>query len=510
MSRQLWNARERVPLTENGERVVPAIFDLYISAAVAPDHLIAGLSRDVLNAALSVFQRKQRLTVEIYIQEAFRTHGLETQSHLFNADAIRIHSMSLSRMSHFILVAPFAFQSALFLLQSGTKKGNLTRHVKNNKHDVSSSDSDSSSEFEEEIEEFSLRKKFEPVRSSIIELLAKFQKLVAATYYYPITVIDGQKSIRMFNEKGGQKQLRDLCQQASEYVASLNEVCKLSQEARIHFNKPNLYRLVRLYNHTVPCFGHIRHFGELLFEGAHQPLKRAISKSNYRNPQLSAMNSTLKNYWLSRPGVVTSSIEDPGNSDDEISSELESNAIGVSLEQKDSRKLRTLLKNTFVPPLLRDFKRRIRGLGDIFMHDWTSVPRTELEDLGIALERTVFKTQNRKAFQALQKMFGVETPPVQCMVIFMISCFKVRISDVEEYVQERKIDKSIPRHDILRPVEIVQATVNTIWRTCNDEVVMLVNEGQMNYSKEPQSFDMDQSETLFWHIAGLPLSRNIM
>ena len=122
LSPDLRNARERVPLTENGERVVPAIFDPCRSAVLAPDHLLAGLSQDVLNAALSVFQKMQRLTAEICIQEAFRTHGLETQSHIFNADAIKIHSMSLSSMFNVILVAPFAFKRALFLHQSGTKK----------------------------------------------------------------------------------------------------------------------------------------------------------------------------------------------------------------------------------------------------------------------------------------------------------------------------------------------------------------------------------------------------
>ena len=74
LSRELRNARERVPLTENGERVLPAIFDRYRSAVVAPDQLLAGHSQDVLNAALSVFQKKQRRTAEIYIQEAIRTH----------------------------------------------------------------------------------------------------------------------------------------------------------------------------------------------------------------------------------------------------------------------------------------------------------------------------------------------------------------------------------------------------------------------------------------------------
>ena len=110
------------------------------------------------------------------------------------------------------------------------------------------------------------------------------------------------------------------------------------------------------------------------------------------------MNSILEKDWISRLGEVTSSIEDPGNINEEIASELESIAIGASVEQKDSRKLKTLLKSTFVPPLLRDLKRSICGLGDRFKHDWTWVPGTELEDLGIALERTASKTQNRKAF----------------------------------------------------------------------------------------------------------------
>ena len=82
----------------------------------------------------------------------------------------------------------------------------------------------------------------------------------------------------MFNEKGGQKRLSDLCQQASEYVTSLNEVCKLSQKARNHLNKPNVHRLVELYNHTSPCFGYIRHFQELLLEGGTQAFEKSDIK----------------------------------------------------------------------------------------------------------------------------------------------------------------------------------------------------------------------------------------
>lgn len=38
---------------------------------------------------------------------------------------------------------------------------------------------------------------------------------------------------------------------------------------------------------------------------------------------------------------------------------------------------------------------------------------------------------------------------------------------------------------------------------------MLIYEGQIDYANEPHSFSTDQSETSFWYIAGLLLSRSI-
>jgi hypothetical protein len=48
-----------------------------------------------------------------------------------------------------------------------------------------------------------------------------------------------------------------------------------------------------------------------LFETAHQPLKRAITRSNQRDPQISAVTATLANDWETRLSIEVSSLGEP-------------------------------------------------------------------------------------------------------------------------------------------------------------------------------------------------------
>lgn len=64
--------------------------------------------------------------------------------------------------------------------------------------------------------------------------------------------------------------------------------------------KPKQHRLLELYTHTLPAFGHVRHFGELVFECAHQPLKRALKRSNHKLAHLQAMKHVPSDEWKAR------------------------------------------------------------------------------------------------------------------------------------------------------------------------------------------------------------------
>jgi hypothetical protein len=73
-------------------------------------------------------------------------------------------------------------------------------------------------------------------------------------------------------------------------------------------SKSQMCRLIELDTHTIPSFGHCRHVQELLFEIVHQPLKRAITRSNQRDPQISALTATLANDWETRLSIEVSSL----------------------------------------------------------------------------------------------------------------------------------------------------------------------------------------------------------
>jgi hypothetical protein len=74
---------------------------------------------------------------------------------------------------------------------------------------------------------------------------------------------------------------------------------------------PNVHRLRDFYTHMIPAFYHSSHVQELLFETAHQPLKRAISRSNQRDPHIHAVTTTIENDWYCRLSIEVNRCGDP-------------------------------------------------------------------------------------------------------------------------------------------------------------------------------------------------------
>ena len=60
--------------------------------------------------------------------------------------------------------------------------------------------------------------------------------------------------------------------------------------------------------HSIPALGHVRHFSELLFESAHQPVKQAIQKSNFKDAHFQAVLQSLASDWRNRMSTLINCI----------------------------------------------------------------------------------------------------------------------------------------------------------------------------------------------------------
>jgi hypothetical protein len=123
-----------------------------------------------------------------------------------------------------------------------------------------------------------------------VEVLGLLQKVVSRTCYLPRIDVDRISQVEKFNERDGMERLDALFQLSCKSVSNLHYICsQLTKGVSRTLNKPNKHRLFELYAHTLPKFGHVGLFQELLFETTHQPLKRGIKRSNNRDPHISAV-----------------------------------------------------------------------------------------------------------------------------------------------------------------------------------------------------------------------------
>jgi hypothetical protein len=99
---------------------------------------------------------------------------------------------------------------------------------------------------------------------------------------------------------------------AVKYISVLYEFCVRDKGVVAKYlNKPNVHRMLELYTHTIPAFGHSMHVQELLFDTAHQPLKSAISCYNQRDAHIHAVTATLANDWECRLSIQVNRCGDP-------------------------------------------------------------------------------------------------------------------------------------------------------------------------------------------------------
>ena len=93
-----------------------------------------------------------------------------------------------------------------------------------------------------------------------------------------------------------------LQQTGFEYVKEADALRTMSEKARKCLDKPNMHRLLELYNRSLPAFGSVHLIQELVLERGHQELKRGVVSSNFKSPQLQAMEHALANDCIARVG----------------------------------------------------------------------------------------------------------------------------------------------------------------------------------------------------------------
>ena len=125
-----------------------------------------------------------------------------------------------------------------------------------------------------------------------------------------------------------------------------------------------MHRLLELYAHTLPAFGHVRHLNELLFESAHQPLKRAMLRSNHNNPQLSAVRTVVLNHWQARLALDVRAVGAPRSEWDESTCRyFLRRLVGRATAGVCNPRCYARVRSVFVPPVLHQLGQARNRLG---------------------------------------------------------------------------------------------------------------------------------------------------
>jgi len=65
---------------------------------------------------------------------------------------------------------------------------------------------------------------------------------------------------------------------------------------------------LELYIISIPSYGHVRNFSELVFETFHKHLKKLLKRSTHHNKHITSVEGILVNDWLARFSYCLSDI----------------------------------------------------------------------------------------------------------------------------------------------------------------------------------------------------------
>lgn len=219
-------------------------FDGHRSVMPAPDHLVFhGLSQRIITGLFDMLSKKERELVGTSLRDAL-AHSHLASTRIYNPKTDAVVSVGISEWAATLTVSAFVFKRVL--PRALDSAGESTVRT--------------------------------PLQAGLMVLDA-FTQLVNALYFYPRAELDGEEACR---SSPTTMTLRDL---GNRFFRLVCAACLRGDTAAFGraVDVPNLHRLRELLDHAVPALRHVRHAQELLFENAHQPLKRAIVTGNGRD-----------------------------------------------------------------------------------------------------------------------------------------------------------------------------------------------------------------------------------
>lgn len=223
-------------------RLLPGgMFDGHRSAMVAPDHLLFhGLTKRLVIGIFRLLSVSQRRRVGVSLREALARSHFPTTT-IYHERRNRIVSVGISEWAATLPVLGFVLRRTL-------KSASISSGV------------DST---------------LTPLQRAI-KIVDAYAALVCAAYYFPRVELDGVSACRE------RPTPRDLQLRAEVFFGFVQEACLRAdlKAFGMHLDVPNLHRLRELVDHVIPALLHVRHAQELLFENAHQQLKRGVVTGN--------------------------------------------------------------------------------------------------------------------------------------------------------------------------------------------------------------------------------------
>jgi len=242
IEKKLWEARNRIPRTQDDRPVVPFSFCAYQSQAIGADHVLNGVIKNSMEACAWILPESQRKELDLRLRSGLNSNGLPRQHRIYNLtkDKFGLYSCSLSDCSAIFSIFP-----------------------------------------------------------PIIEALYR-PDLIGLTYFWPRKGIDSDADFEYVLGKYRNKYYANLLSLAKEFLVLVNNASKLNIDVFKIIDKPNVHRVLELYVHTIPAFGHVRHVQELTFEHMHQSLKRIWEKHNASELHLDVVKESLFNDYIHR------------------------------------------------------------------------------------------------------------------------------------------------------------------------------------------------------------------
>lgn len=228
----------------------PGMFDGHRSAMVAPDHLLFhGITKRLVTGTFRLLDVSQRRRVGVSLREALARSHYPTTT-VYNAKLDKVSSVGISEWAATLTVFATVLRRTL---HSATRSATAA---------------------------------VTPLLTAM-EVIDCFSDMVCAAYFFPRLDMDGETACR------ARLSTADLQSKAEEFFSLVHAAC-LREDAAVKafgmmLDTPNLHRLRELVDHVIPALLHIRHAQELLFENAHQPLKRAVLSGNGRADARRAM-----------------------------------------------------------------------------------------------------------------------------------------------------------------------------------------------------------------------------